>query len=58
VKEVISCFYIPIARDPEICRRAESRMANLAQYPWDTSVMKVIDDLLIGLRKCSTQPQE
>ena len=53
MKEIISHFFIPIACDPELENRAKCWMRNQAQFPWDTSVMKIIDNLLIGRRKCS-----
>ena len=57
MKEIISHFFIPIACDPELQNRAKSWMGNQAQYLWDTSVMKIIDNLLIGLRKSSPEPK-
>ena len=40
---------ITVATDPAFAVKAEKWIA--AKRPWDTSVMKVIDNLLIGSRK-------
>jgi hypothetical protein len=49
MKEMISGFFIPVAVDPTFAAKAEIWIA--AGHPWDTTVMKVIDNLLIGSRK-------
>jgi hypothetical protein len=49
MKEMISGFFIPVAQDPAFAAKAEMWLA--AGNPWDTSVMKVIDNMLIGSRK-------
>lgn len=46
---LISEFFIPVATDKTFAARADKWIA--ARRPWDTSVMKVIDNLLIGARK-------
>jgi hypothetical protein len=49
MREILFGFFIPVATDSTFAAKAENWMA--AQKPWDTSVMKVIDNLLIGARK-------
>jgi hypothetical protein len=49
MREVIRGFFIPVSVDPTFAAKAQGWLA--AQNPWDTSVMKLIDNLLIGSRK-------
>ena len=51
MKEIISEFFIPIARNTEFVKKANDWIADQSKYPWDTSVFKVIDNLVIGARK-------
>ena len=52
MREIISGFFIPVSSDAAFAARADAWIA--LQRPWDTSVMKVIDNLLIGSRKSET----
>jgi hypothetical protein len=49
MREILIGFFIPVATDSRFAAKAAKWMA--AQKPWDTSVMKVIDNLLIGSQK-------
>lgn len=49
--EMISNFFIPIACDAEFKSKARAWMARQDEHPWDTSVLKVVDNLVIGSRK-------
>ena len=49
--EIISDFFIPIAVDQNFSSLAQGWISNQSQYPWDTSVLKVIDNIVIGMRK-------
>jgi hypothetical protein len=49
MREIICGFFIPVAADATFAAKAQGWLA--AQNPWDTSVMKLIDNLLIGSRK-------
>jgi hypothetical protein len=49
MRSLISGFFIPVATDEAFVAKARQWIA--AKPPWDTSVMKVIDNLLIGARK-------
>ncbi len=51
MKGIISDFFIPVACDLEFDSKASKWMAHDGGYPWDTSVLKVIDNLVIGSRK-------
>lgn len=48
MKAIISSFFIPIANNPEFQTSANAWMSNVSGFPWDTSHMKIIDNLLIG----------
>ena len=43
-------FFYPVARDGAFQKRAAKWVANQAQWPWDTSPLKVIDNLVIGTK--------
>ena len=51
MREIMSGFFIPVASDARFGTKAHEWIANSAACPWDTSIMKVIDNLLIGSRK-------
>lgn len=51
MKEIIRDFFIPIASDQGFINKARTWIASPDNYPWDTSVFKVIDNLVIGVRK-------
>jgi hypothetical protein len=46
-------FFYPIAQDVSFQARAAIWMADQVQWPWDTSPLKVIDNLVIGAMKKS-----
>jgi len=51
MKEIISEFFVPIASDRGFSLKAEQWMKRKEEYPWDTSLFKVIDNLVIGSKK-------
>jgi len=51
MKEIISDFFIPVAVDQNFNSLSQGWISNQSQYPWDTSALKVIDNLVIGVRK-------
>ncbi|WP_435547194.1 hypothetical protein [Desulfobacterium sp. N47] len=51
MKEIISQFFIPVASDATFYSKAEQWMKRNEAYPWDTSVLKVVDNLVIGSKK-------
>ncbi len=50
MKDIISGFFIPVASDNCFQSKVERWMARQDEYPWDTSVLKVVDNLVIGLK--------
>ncbi len=51
MKGILADFFIPVAGEADFCSKASKWMASQDEYPWDTSVLKVVDNLLIGSRK-------
>lgn len=51
LKLLMECFFIPVIEDSVFQRQAQSWVSDQERYPWDTSLMKVVDNLLIGARK-------
>jgi hypothetical protein len=47
-KDIHTGFVLPVAASKEFQERAAHWLARQAQYPWDTSIPKIIDNLLIG----------
>lgn len=56
LKTIISDFFIPIASSREFEAAALTWIARKDQYPWDTSVMKIVDNLIIGSKKVIRKP--
>ncbi len=48
MREIIEKFFIPIAGKTNFINKAKYWVANQSNYPWDTSIFKVIDNLIIG----------
>ena len=51
MKDIISNFFIPVASDKKLDAKAGEWMAAKDKYPWDTSLFKIVDNLLIGSMK-------
>lgn len=51
MRAMIADFFTPITTDVRFAAQVEAWMGSPEQYPWDTSMMKVIDNLIIGARK-------
>lgn len=49
--EIIENFFIPIACDISFLKKANTWINSQSSFPWDTSVLKVIDNLVIGKKK-------
>ncbi|MGH8655104.1 MAG: hypothetical protein ACREYE_24350 [Gammaproteobacteria bacterium] len=56
MKRIISDFFIPIACDIAFQKQANQWMARQDEHPWDTSLFKVIDKLVIGKRLAEEKP--
>lgn len=48
MKAIISDFFIPVASDSGFKVMADRWMAKRDEYPWDTSYLKIVDNLIIG----------
>ncbi len=53
MKGIISDFFLPVASDKEFKDKVGKWIAKENEYPWDTSVLKVIDNLIIGSKKAT-----
>jgi len=51
MREIIEKLFIPVASDPNFALQASIWMNAPNQFPWDTSIFKVIDNLIIGAMK-------
>jgi len=45
---IISGFFIPVASDSSFKVKASQWMGRRDEYPWDTSLLKIVDNLVIG----------
>ncbi len=57
MKDIISGFFIPVASDRDFVKRALQWIARKDKYPWDTSLMKIVDNLIIGSKKAIRNPK-
>jgi hypothetical protein len=48
MRKILSDFYNPIAHNWNFQEKAKRWMADEVRFPWDTSILKVIDNLVIG----------
>lgn len=48
MREIISDFFIPVASDRDFEKKACNWIEKKNEYPWDTSILKVVDNLVIG----------
>jgi hypothetical protein len=53
MKEIVTEFFIPVACEARFDSTAKNWMADQAAHQLDTSVLKVVDNLVIGCRKWS-----
>jgi hypothetical protein len=51
MKDIISDFFIPVASNREFELMALRWIARKDEYPWDTSLLKIVDNLVIGSKK-------
>lgn len=58
MRRIIEGFFIPVARDKGFRSQAELWIADEQRYPWDTSLLKVIDNLVIGAMKARASGSE
>lgn len=48
MNKILSDFYYPIASNRTFLKQAKAWMAKRNEFPWDTSILKIIDNLVIG----------
>ena len=48
MKEIISDFFFPIAKNDAFVRLSADWIKKQDKYPWDTSPLKIIDNLVIA----------
>ena len=53
MKEFILSFFAPILHDEGFKKEATDWLERQDEYPWDTSSMKIVDNLIIGAKKAS-----
>ena len=51
MRGIIQDFFIPVACNRELLYNASQWMARKDEFPWNTSVLKVVDNLVIGSRE-------
>jgi len=51
MKKIISGFFIPVFSNREFESMAKGWITRKDEYPWDTSLMKIVDNLIIGSKK-------
>lgn len=51
MRELLERFFHPVARDDRFRAQATAWVARQSEFPWDTSVLKVVDNLVIGACK-------
>ena len=57
IRKIHAEFYYHIANDEGIQRKAQIWMAQPDRFPWDTSILKIIDNLVIGAMKMRKQSE-
>ena len=51
MQQIISEFFIPVASNRAFHSKARRWMGSSEDFPWDTSVFKIVDNLVIGSKK-------
>ena len=51
LRKIHTDFFSPIASDAGFRAKADGWLSDQTRYPWDTSILKVVDNLLIGAMK-------
>jgi hypothetical protein len=49
LRTILGGFFYPVLQSPDIQRKTKKWMADQSTFVWDTSPLKVIDNLVIGL---------
>lgn len=48
MRQILKGFFYPVARNPKLQRMALRWLDNGSMYIWDTSLLKVVDNLVMG----------
>jgi len=48
MRRIIEKFFVPVANDRKFISRSKRWMEDRENYPWDTSALKIIDNLTIA----------
>lgn len=48
---ILSDFFYPLAQVPVVCSKADAWLQQQDQFKWDTSLLKIIDNVVIGFSK-------
>jgi hypothetical protein len=51
LKDILLNFFYPIANDTDFLELSQSWINEPDLYPWDTSTLKTIDNIIIGSKK-------
>jgi hypothetical protein len=51
LRQILENFFYPVSRSEAFTTHAETWMKESKKFKWDTSLLKVIDNLIIGLQK-------
>jgi hypothetical protein len=51
LRDILENFFYPILASSVFAVKAETWMRQSAKYKWDTSLLKIVDNLVIGLQK-------
>jgi len=51
LRQILEHFFYPVATSTAFLPKAETWMKQSAKFKWDTSPLKVVDNLIIGFRK-------
>jgi hypothetical protein len=58
LKQILQGFFHPVAQEPLFRARAVEWLAQSDRYRWDTSQLKILDNLVIGLESLSRAEKE
>jgi len=47
-REIIEQFFVPVSLHTRFVTFAEEWLSNKDHFPWDTSIFKITDNLIIG----------
>jgi hypothetical protein len=57
LQEVLTNFFYPIVASPRFERKAQEWLADTKWVSWDTSELKIVDNLVIGFMQMHAKPR-